>query len=875
MEEDLGREIIRRIEELDDPNDDEARKIVDELTAEDEAQPQPPFDGHIESIRVQGIRSFGEEQELELSRGLTIVYAENGTGKTSFVDAVELLTAGVTTRARQTPDLKNEVKDEDHIPHATLDGKPLCDPHVSVNWVDGERKLGASWTGAWGVGVVDVPSIQLLARRRLREIIHSKGVDRAVILGDAVGLAPTDEKWAKAQKAVGGAADQLKSSGISAATNSIKDAVAKFLEERGSRLGREVDEIAKLIESEAQIRVDDLRRALGDRALPDVWNHRFDPPPSVPDVTHVNGLAERLAEYDASASEAVIGGDGFLALFESFLAVAGDGELCPACAVGTVTTTRIGEVQRLLAATAAERERLRRHEQLRNEIRDELNRLAGRDLAWHLPVWDEQALRPFPGGAGFEAGYRELQQFAGAWAEHRARLCKSIELAKNQLSQGALHDVAGSLGELLVVRPAAEDRANELEVQRSEAVHARRGDELRSAEQAVKDARHVAEAIVEHGKDRDREAALRAAAGHLKARRTDVLEAKLVDLAEPINSWIRKLAPERTPPISLKVASGSGAPRLNVLIEGGKVTAIGRLSDSQLDMLGLACHLATIEREHVGAPLILDDPTDMLDVETAKKLASDGIGELLGPAGQDPRRQVVILTHDQQLVKRLWEHHGNRLPCTAQWYLEIESSDECEARTVMKPRSPRDYLDRLNELIARNGGDHNRMWLRSAAGNLARQVLESITGDLIEVLGPHGRGYIDDVSIVLRARSEPLGDRAKKVELCISTISEMYQQCNSIKHRESNLRIAEVLDVISKSKDYLLNDSSHANFVYPSVSSIKEYGTSLRGLVKLFESGGGGRSRRSDDWPATCRWYRLLGHCDTCKVTEFFPDYTP
>ncbi|GAB2682513.1 hypothetical protein GCM10027271_50120 [Saccharopolyspora gloriosae] len=880
VEEDLGREIIRRIEELDEPSEEEVRKIVDGLTADHEPQPQPPFDGHIESIRVQGIRSFGEEQELELSRGLTIVYAENGTGKTSFVDAVELLTAGVTTRAKQVPDLKNEVKDEDHIPHSTVDGKQLCDPRVSVSWVDGGRSLEASWAGEWGVGAVNVPSIQLLARRRLREIINSKGVDRAVIIGDAVGLASTDEKWANAQKFVSNAAGQLTSSGISPVASSVKEAAAEFLEKNGSQAGREVDEIAKMIELEALAKVDALRRGLGDQALPDVWNRRFDPPPSVPDVTDLNDLAKRLGEHDANAPGVVVD-DGLLQLLESFLAVAEEGETCPACAVGTVTTTRIGEVQRQLAATASERERLRRHERLRNDLRDELNRISGRDLAWHLPVWDEQALHLFTGGAGFDTAYRELRQSAGAWAEHRTRLRASIELAKEQLSQEFLHDVTRVLSELIVVRPAAQERANELEAQRSEAVHALRGDELRAAEQAVRDARRVAEVIVEDGKVQACAAALNVAAGHLKTRRAEVLEAKLVDLAEPINSWIRKLAPERTPPIRLKVTQGSGAPRLNVLIEGGNVKAIGRLSDSQLDMLGLASHLATIEREHVGAPLILDDPTDMLDIGTVEKLAKEGINSLMEP-DSGYGRQVVVLTHDDQLIKLLWENHGQRFPCTVQWFIELDQSGGLASQSRFKPRSAHEYADRLRRLLGKNAESSNLFWLRSAAGNLARQTLEAVVSDLFEVMGPNGLRYMTSLARVEESRKKgSLFKCSDLLEEQFEKVREMHGDCGESRHENAGKFMEEVEKAISTRGQYLLNEASHANHVYPRVAKIREYQKLLSGIAGRFGHADDDKKTRArsavpDDWPRTSQWSSALRPCEqNCHPDSFFPHYRP
>lgn len=87
----------------------------------------------VDSVAVRGIRSFGPEQTLWLSEGLTIVYAGNGQGKTSLTDALELITGGATTRRVSLPNAAAEVKDKDHITHRTPTGEGPSQPATSTH----------------------------------------------------------------------------------------------------------------------------------------------------------------------------------------------------------------------------------------------------------------------------------------------------------------------------------------------------------------------------------------------------------------------------------------------------------------------------------------------------------------------------------------------------------------------------------------------------------------------------------------------------------------------------------------------------------------------------------------------------------------------
>ena len=130
-----------------------------------------------------------------------------------------------------------------------------------------------------------------------------------------------------------------------------------------------------------------------------------------------------------------------------------------------------------------------------------------------------------------------------------------------------------------------------------------------------------------------------------------------------------------TPRISLSAKATSGRPSLDLLVAGlpGSASAphaTGYLSDAQLDMLGMSAHLARIERDHPGSTIVIDDPSDMLDSTSRRALASKGISRLLDGEGSSAH-QVLVLTHDDQLVRDLWDGHRHRNPATVQDTMEI------------------------------------------------------------------------------------------------------------------------------------------------------------------------------------------------------------
>ncbi|MDP2308689.1 MAG: AAA family ATPase [Pseudomonadota bacterium] len=93
----------------------------------------------ITSIRLSNVRSFGSEVKLDLSSGVTVLCAPNGSGKTSLFEGFEL---ALTNGVRRLPD---------HFPAFVKDGRERAT--VSINWTGrGVDEVGTKTVGVSKAG---------------------------------------------------------------------------------------------------------------------------------------------------------------------------------------------------------------------------------------------------------------------------------------------------------------------------------------------------------------------------------------------------------------------------------------------------------------------------------------------------------------------------------------------------------------------------------------------------------------------------------------------------------------------------------------------------------------------------------------------------
>lgn len=105
----------------------------------------------IDSLKIQSFRGISEHLELDLSAPLTVLYAPNGTGKTSICDAVEWLLCGNVGRLHQGISIKSKLSNdqvetmvEASIPTTKTPfsiKRELSNSGSSLHWKDGSNSF--------------------------------------------------------------------------------------------------------------------------------------------------------------------------------------------------------------------------------------------------------------------------------------------------------------------------------------------------------------------------------------------------------------------------------------------------------------------------------------------------------------------------------------------------------------------------------------------------------------------------------------------------------------------------------------------------------------------------------------------------------------
>jgi hypothetical protein len=527
------------------------------------------------------------------------------------------------------------------------------------------------------------------------------------------------------------------------------------------------------------------------------------PPPTPPASDRLQRLADELRDQETSHTDT--GADQPLAdLLAAFRTVAVADSLCPGCESGQVTASRLASIDEVLAATESHRRRQQHEQALRASLDTELRRIDSADLSWTSP--DEyKNSRPSATADFYNATIREANALTAEWNAAIDVLRARLRDVETPPAADVVQSVATSLRSLHDLHNRIRDVAARAEGLRR-ALQAELTAEAPDAEwvQATYHLTHaeqLAATIHDRRRNAERATAYRGAAHTLKKRLQCVIDKRFQELATPINDWLTRLAPDHTPQIQVVTKGTPGRAALQIHVEGGKVAAIGRLSDSQLDMLGLAAHLATLERETPGHPVFIDDPTDMLDHPTREKLASEAISRLLGHHNDIPGRQVVVLTHDHHLVRLLWHHHGHNTPRTLQAVIETDRTGEvCEA--VITPRSSDQYLTRVDTLLQNHPDETNRIWLRNAVGNLTRQALELIVKDVLVVVGKHGHNYLNDNDPPTTDDTLGVGKAFERLEKVLERVAERQRECGSPRHRSALLLIDKLTDATARRKDW-------------------------------------------------------------------------
>ncbi len=850
-----GHEVAQRIlSDIGATPDKDVADIVGEHLPAPTRRTRYPFSGTVDTISVQGVRSFGAEQTLELSRRLTVVYAENGTGKTSLVDAVELLTTGRTTRRVAFPEITTEVSDEDHIPHAAPGGGPVFPARVTATWrpsPDADPVV-TTWHAEWETPAPEAPPLHALARRRLREIINSKAADRGERLGYAVGLGYYIKTYTAVREAL--------TTETKRASPTVPDDISAAVSEWRFPTAATITlaELTDRIRAQARADISALCGETPDQEDRSDEVAALDEPitaPPRPQSARLRELADEWESLRTRLSNAESDRDDVeLRLLSTFREVAAEGDRCVACDHGVVTAERLGVIDGILHGAAERKQLVDENDSLhRRAIRslDEVDRHVEWRFTEPAPSSD-----PGPGTEAtvFRERCAEVAALSRRWCDTVARLRTERPADPGP---GSLRMIADRLDELASLHPSVDRAIGEAEHARREALSAVRSADVGEPRRRLAHAERIAHAVLTR-RDHDRYTERCKKAGErVKSKLDALIAARFGEFRDDIDGWLKRLAPAGVPEIRIKAKPTAGRTALDLLV-GDTVKAVGRLSDSQLDMLGLAAHLATLEREAPGAPLMIDDPTDMLDQSTRDRFVTEGIDSLLDGADQQ-RRQIVVLTHDHELVKTLWKRYGNQVPATVQYHIELDR-DTTPPRSMIKPRTAVQHVHRVKELLHSYGNERHRLWLRSAAGNQARQALEMIVNGILETLGPRGHRHFENEPREEVEQRKGINSLFDLVEVELNEYDKTLRDCDDRTHREAKKRIPILRDALAERNDYLINEASHADFVYPDVKRITDFTNTLECLARYLEPAR--KNGRVDDLPKGSKWYEFFAGCD-------------
>ena len=595
----------------------------------------PPRVAYLRSIAVEGFRGIGREVTLELppGPGLTLVMGRNGSGKSSFAEALELILTGETYRWLNRAKIWKDGWRNLHHPHAaiqaefSLQGEPKpC--ALALEWKDGDglesgrrtaqvrgkERTDASVLGWDGplqsyrpcLSYNELGSMLDEGPSRLYDGLASiLGLEDLVVAQDRLRDARLRRE--KAHKAAG----ELQAK-IVTALRGFDDDRAREVVDALDRKEWDLDRVERVVAGSATATQDDTAVGILQRLAS----------LTAPSKDDVAKTADRLCKAD-EAQRAVAGTIASRArqlaeLLDRVLAfhdAHGDGK-CPVCDRDGALNPQWHERKRKEAA--AVREAASAAMSAGSEVE------AARKAVLALTVPSAQVVeRATTVGLQAEAALQAIKGWQPAIAvTDVAALAGSIETASLPLRQSidALRDAAKA--ELA----RREDRWRPIAVQ------------LAGWLPIARDAAHGAAAIPAI---KSAEKWLRDTSGDLRDERF----APIADRAQAICDDLLRGSNVKVAQIHLTGAASQRRVDLDVTVDGVATAALGVMSQGELNALALSLFIprATLE-ESPFRFIVIDDPVQSMDPARV-----DGLARVLQKAAAT--RQVVVFTHDDRLAE--------------------------------------------------------------------------------------------------------------------------------------------------------------------------------------------------------------------------------
>ncbi|MFZ2034640.1 MAG: AAA family ATPase [Candidatus Dormiibacterota bacterium] len=585
---------------------------------------------YLAAIEVEGFRGIGPPTTLHIDPGpgLTLVVGRNGSGKSSFSEALEMVLLGTNQRWEQRVKVWRDGWQNLHHRHSrvsaqfTVDGRrqPL---DVGRVWKEGDGVDGSTLivdgkpaspdSLGWAQQLAGYPP--LLSHNELEHALDREQSKLYDALAGILGLGDLAAAQQVLQRArlsrehdAKEARDALPA--LRALLDRTSDERAAVVRAALSSKTWDLDVVASTVGGDAQSDERSVLRKLRDLAgLPVLDRERLNAVTT--ELREVHAAAERLRGTDAGRAHEVA------SLLQQALDVHAhaEGERCPVCGTEGVLTYQWrvqarDEVLRLRADAEAVRkardmlgDAIRQARQLVTAPLKTLRDGAGAsvDVAPVIALWERWADVAADDDAIALAGHLETHGTPLIAAVADLRRAASAELERLERAW----------------RPAAEAIALWLPMGRRALEAEREAGCLKESERWLKDAH-----------DELRDERFRPIAGAVQENWTALRQDSNVSLGD----------------LRLLGASNQRRLALDVKVDGEDGSALGVMSQGELNCLALSLFLPRASMpESPFRFVVIDDPVQAMD---PAKVA--GLATVLARAAKD--RQVIVLTHDTRLA---------------------------------------------------------------------------------------------------------------------------------------------------------------------------------------------------------------------------------
>lgn len=590
-----------------------------------------PVGAFLKQIKVRGFRGIGPEAKLDLSPSpsLTVISGRNGSGKSSFAEALELALTGTTyrwkARSSQWKDKWRNIHNGDETAiEVTLAEEGVGPTRVSVTWPPGaelegritwlqrlgEKKQAGTESLGWAGPLETYRPI--LTYEEIGAVLSAEPSVLYDALSTVLGLTQVTEAvkaldaYRKATSAPGTA--------LSADIRELRQDLQTLDDERARR--------ASALLAARILDVDELRGLATGRASDATAANRLRAlsvlePPSETEcharATALRDAVQRLAQLADQASEALERRTRLVTAAIDLHEHDGD-QLCPVCAVGTLDAVRADALHKEMVQAQEELSQLRA---ARGDYTGKLN--AARSLVSAVP----SALS----GDLPEALAVLAADTAAAWSAWTAAPDEPLDLADHLVSMSA------PVRQTVEALRAAAKRA-EIELDEAWTRVAARLAALVDAAEKVEAGRRAATAAARAYKwlqDNERD---------LKNERLKPIAAE----ARAIWAGLRAESDVELAGLTLESTKTRRHVEISAQVGGADAGALAVMSQGELHSLALALFLprATMPQSPFRF-VVLDDPVQAMDPAKV-----DGLVSVLLDIART--RQVIVFSHDDRFA---------------------------------------------------------------------------------------------------------------------------------------------------------------------------------------------------------------------------------